>query len=131
MLLGLVCGGGYYNYQRNAHLDKDLKFRPFAGITDPELQVLVEAYETKMQHMARNFGASGPQVHNRRAAPSDLPSKVAAFEQFQRENERWKEGRRQILSESATIDQLRHEQKIREQGLHKPWVRMMRRVTTM
>ena len=63
------------------------------------------------------------------AAPSDLEAKISAFEHFQREHERWREGRRQILGEQTTVDALRKEQQLRAQGLHKPWVRIYRRVT--
>jgi hypothetical protein len=129
VLLLAVGGGGFVNYQRNAPLDRDLEFRPYKGLSDTDLAALRDAYVKSVGQMESSLGNPDDGVF-RKVKPGDFQGKVQAFERFQKENERWKEGHRAALENKATIDAIQREQGIRKQGLDDPWKRILRRATT-
>ncbi len=128
LLLGLG-GAGFVNYQRNAPLDRDLEFRPYKGLSEADLGALRDAYEKSVSHMEGSLGTPDDGVF-RRVKPGDFQGKVQAFERFQKENERWKDGHRAALENRATIDAIKREQGIRKAGLDNPWRRILRRATS-
>jgi hypothetical protein len=129
--LALLAGGGAYNYHRNAYLDEATQFRPYRGLSDADLQTLLRAYESRHKRMQTNFAGPGPDVAVEHLGASDLGGKVKAFDHFEVEHQRWKEGRREMLGEEVTVDSLRKEQALRRQGLDNPWTRILRRATTL
>ena len=131
LLLVLLVGlGGAWNYRRNEPLDEELAFRPYAGVSDEDLQALLDAHQERVLHMAQDFTGGGPDTSMRHLAPSDFRGKIKQFERFQQDHERWRQGRREMLSEQTMVDAVEHERSIRRRGLHQPWGRIMRRVTT-
>ncbi len=130
LLLGLIGAGGYANYQRNAELDQELEFRPYAGLSDADLDALLEAYQQELSQIEDSLGNGPDGSVFRGTKPADLGGKLKAFERFQQENERWKRGHREAINQKVVLDALRQEQAVRRAGLHKPWRRIMRRVTT-
>lgn len=122
---------GFWNYDRNEHLDKDLEVRPYAGLSDGDLDGLLEAYEAQAATLQQSLGGGPDDSGLRRIRPHDLGRKVEAFERFQAENRRWKEGHRKALASQVEIDRLRRERKIREAGLDQEWRRILRRVITL
>lgn len=130
LLVALLVGGGY-NYHRNAPLDRELEFRPYAGLKDADLAALLAVHRAKRDQIAASFGERGPEAGFAALAPSDYPGKVTAFERFQRENERWKQGRRDMLTQQTMVDALELEQRIRSEGLDQAWARILRRAVTL
>jgi hypothetical protein len=128
-LCALLLGGGFVNYQRNAGLDKDLQFRPYAGYSDKDLDAMRKAYEKQVGQMRSGLGEVD-QSRIARTKPSDYQSKLREFERFQKENERWKEGHREMLGSQVVVDAIKKEQEIRRAGLDNPWNRILRRATT-
>lgn len=127
----LLVGGGYVNYQRNAHLDKDLEFRPYKGLSDEDIQTLIQAHGDQVQQMASSLAGQAPDARVEHLAPSDIQARLEAFESFQSEHQRWRDSRRELLSGQVMVDALRKEQEIRAAGLDKPWMRVLRRATTI
>ena len=130
LLLGLIGAGGYANYQRNAELDQELEFRPYAGLSDADLDALLEAYQQELSQIEDSLGNGPDGSVFRGIKPADLGGKLKAFERFQQENERWKRGHREAIKQKVVLDALRQEQAVRRAGLHRPWRRIIRRVTT-
>jgi hypothetical protein len=130
-LVLLVAGGGYLNYNRNAHLDADLEFRPYKTLSDEDIQTLIDAQGEQVQQMVSSLSGQAPDARVGHLAPSDMQARLEAFESFQSEHQRWRESHRELLSGQVMVDALRKEQEIRAAGLHKPWVRILRRVTTI
>jgi hypothetical protein len=132
LFLALLGGAGFYNYDRNEHLDKDLQLRPYKGLSDTDLASLIEAYQQQISGMVASHAAEGgPRDSIGRAAPSDLAGKLEAFEEFQQENVRWRERHRAVLGEQVTLDKLRLERAIRDAGLDQEWRRILRRLITL
>lgn len=124
-------GGAYFNYQRNAPMDKELEFRPYKGLSDADLETLIEAYRANITSLTQQLG-SGPDYSGfQRVRPHDFGGKLEAFERFQEENERWKVGHRKTIEGKVVVDALLLEKSIRDRGLHKESVRIMRRVTAL
>jgi hypothetical protein len=135
VLMGLIVAvaiGGYYNYQRNAHLDKELENRAYASLSDPDLDALISAHTTERDQMRATLGGgkADPTRVMYGFAPSDLKGKVQAFDHFQRRNSRLKELNRIALQHQVVIEALQREQSIRERGLDQESTRIIRRVTT-
>ncbi len=128
-IVGALLGVGFINYQRNEALDKDLQFRPYAGYATPDLQALRKAYEQQAGQMRGALGEVD-QSGIARTKPSDYQGKIEAFERFQRQNEDWKEGHRELLGTQVIVDQIKKEQELRRAGLDNPWNRVLRRATT-
>jgi len=119
------------NYMRNAPLDAELESRPYGGIDDADLKALLSAYEGELAK-AKSAAASEPTTHafNDPSRFGHNDEKVEAFEKFQNTNEVWKRSRNQLFSEKSKLDALQHEASIRARGLHKPWPRIWRRIST-
>lgn len=95
VLVGAAVGAGYWNYNRNAAIEADLhKPRPFAGVSTPDLLKLIAAYEADTKRVKARVAAApaGEDAISRKDA-SDVSGKAEAFENFQKENERWKAAR--------------------------------------
>jgi hypothetical protein len=127
--LAALCAGGYWNYQRNAYLDQDLEFRPFKTYSDAQIAQLVEAHRQNVVRLHLQAGEA-PNVNMVGVDESDLEGKIAAFERFGRLNRAWKDRHGLALEEQVRVEGLEREQKIRAAGLHQPWRRVLRRVTT-
>ena len=131
LVLVALAGAAVFNYQRNAPLDKALEFRPYAGLSDADLQALIDAYQTDVVQKTQGLGG-GPDVGIiSRPHPSAFDEKLRAFERFQAENERWKQGHRAAIEGRVIVDRLLKEKAIRDAGLHEEWRRVLRRVVTL
>jgi hypothetical protein len=129
VVLALLGGGGFLNYQRNAHLDKDTEFRPLKTYTDEQLAQLIEAHRENVVRLHRNAGAA-PSMSTSGVHASDLEAKIEAFDRFERLNSAWKDKHALALQEQVRVEAIEREQKLRRAGLHKPWRRVLRRVIT-
>lgn len=122
VLVAATAGGLYHNYNRNAYLIADLqKPRPYAKVATADLGKLIHAYESEIkQRKARVAAApSGAESIERRDA-SDVGGKADAFAGFQRENERWKAQRGQVMEQEVELKQLLFEKTIRDRHLDDP-----------
>jgi hypothetical protein len=135
LLVGLASGllvAAGANYVRNAPLDAELANRPYGGLSDADLDAMLSAYESDVARKRAQL-ESEP-VTNEHTDPGQYGAyaeKVAAFERFQRGNNDWKQRRGRVAEQQLTLDGLRHEKSIRQRGLHRPWARMLRRITTL
>lgn len=129
LLLAGLGGGGAWNYQRNAYLDRDLEFRPFAVYTVEQIQQLIEAHRQEGARLMRRSGQAPDGVAAlSREDPSDLGGKARAFDRFQQAHAKWRERRGQAIEEQARIEGLEKELEIRRAGLDREWRRILRRV---
>ena len=132
ILVVAVAVGGYYNYHRNAHLDDELKNRPYAGLSDADLDALLQAYQGEMKGLEgrlAGYGKDRTRVMDG-FAPADLHGKVQAFESFARKNNSWRDVNRQRLGHEVEVEKLEREKNIRAQGLHIEKNRILRRLLT-
>ena len=61
LILLAVPGLGYYNYQRNAHLDQELENRTFDGLSEPDLRALEGAYSAELEQLRTRI-ADAPRI---------------------------------------------------------------------
>ena len=130
IVMGIPLAGGL-NYVRNEPLDNELKDRPYAGISDADLDSLLGAYD---KELSRYNGVADDPLATSYNSPESYKAydeKVAAFERFQKSNESWKRVRREAAGHETTLKALQHERSIRDRGLDQEWQRIMRRVTTL
>ena len=130
----VVCAlliGGFVNYRRNAPLDAELQSRSYADLKSRDVAMLIEAYEQETRRL-RVWAEQEPTAAHARRAPdaSDVGGKAERFSRFQREAQRWRTLRQEILEREATIEALQKEQSIRARGLDRRWRQILRRVTT-
>lgn len=136
IVLVLVVSGlglaGWINYERNAHLDQELADRPYATLSDADLEALIEAYDQERARWAARSRSGDDRTRVMDGyAPSDLQGKLQAFDRFQRKNEAWREANRARLDQEVVIEALRREQDIRNRGLHRERNRILRRLLTL
>ncbi len=128
----LLAGAGAYNYHQNARLDAELANRPHAGMSDRDLSTLVLAYRVDVAEGERLLGEVPDSSDRLRGfKPSEVENRVRAFEEFQKDAASWKDRKRETLERRMRLEELQHEQGIRAQGLHQPWWRLWRRVSTI
>ena len=130
--LAIVSIGGFVNYQRNAHLDQELEQRPYASLSDEDLDTLKQAYEGERQGLQNRLNAY-PEDRTGVMdgfAPADLGGKLDAFDSFQRKNKSWRDTNRERLSHEIDLDKLNKEKSVRTRGLHIEHNRVWRRLTT-
>ena len=131
LLLVLIAGGGY-NYYRNAPLDEELESRPYAKLSDSELETMIRAYEDELARATHNLnGPPDGDWRMRGYAPSDLGGKLEAFDRYQDAAQAWKSRYHRSLEHKGQIELLHKEQEIRAAGLHKAWRRALRRLITL
>ncbi|MFQ5696760.1 MAG: hypothetical protein ACE5IL_00550 [Myxococcota bacterium] len=128
LLAACLGAGGYWNYQRNAYLDRDLEFRPFASYSVEQIELLLQARRGEAARLQRS-SASVPDgvALLSREDPSDLGGKARAFDRFQHAHSRWRAQHGEALEEQARIEGLEKELEIRRAGLDREWQRILRR----
>lgn len=132
VLVAAVAGGGYWNYQRNAPLVAEVEGpRPYKTLSDADFKKLLAAYEGQLNRHKQGVSgtpgeAGGIDAHD----SSDVGGKAQAFAQYQRQNERWKRERGQVMEDEHMVKELRREKAIRERGLDDPHARFWLRLTT-
>ncbi len=132
ILVGGVCGGGYYNYTRNAPMDADLALpRPYKTLTTPDVSKILAAYESDLARIKGSVAkAPSGEAAIDRFDSSDVGGKAKGFASFQRENERWKNARGQVFELEKTLKDVRLEKSIRDRGLDVEQTRIWRRIST-
>ncbi len=123
--------GGSVNYLRNAPLDAELQNRTYAELKSDDLDALLAAYEQETRRL-RAWVDEEPMAApvNRARSASDVGGKAETFSRFQREANRWRAQRYEVLEGEATIDALQKEKSIRARGLDLRWRQILRRLTT-
>lgn len=132
VLLAIATIGGFANYTRNAPLDAELANRPYATLSEADLDALLQAYTSEqqgLQNRLNNYAQDRTGVMDG-FAPADLGGKVNAFDSFQRKNNKWRDTNREKLSHEIELEKLTKEKNIRARGLHVERNRVWRRVTT-
>ena len=122
--------GGFVNYRRNAPLDAELQNRTYAELKSDDLDALLAAYEQETQRLRAWVDEEPMAVPADRArSASDVGGKAETFSRFQREANRWRAQRYEVLESEASVDALRREKSIRARGLDRRWRQILRRVT--
>ncbi len=131
----VVCGlliGGFINYCRNAPLDAELQNRTYAKLKADDLDALLAAYEQETRRLGVWVDPEPMAAPvNLARGPSDVGGKAETFSRFQREANRWRSRRHEILELEAAIEALQKEKSIRQRGLDQRWRQILRRVTTL
>src|SRR5262245_21290592 len=103
LLLGVPAVAGI-NYMRNAPLDQALAQRPYAGITDADLDQLLGAYGNQVKRSRAEVGQEpGSNAYSDPASFDQYDDKVRAFEKFQNTNESWKHTRGELFGEQTAL----------------------------
>jgi hypothetical protein len=128
VLLGILVGGGTWNYMRNAELEQ-AELRNYRGYSQTELEALRAAYAAEVDtHSARYRAAREHAV--RVGGDGTLDRQVDEFERVQRISQ----GKRAIADDYAK-NQVRLEEIDREIALRQSegtgWLRVFRRITTL
>ena len=126
LLLATAIAGGA-NYVRNEPLDAELADRPYATISEAELNSLRRAYRAEAEDL-RAWIAAEPQARPSATSASDMQGKLQDFERFQHEANEWRAQRSRLLEREVTLAKLQQERSIRDRGLHRPWRQVLRRV---
>jgi hypothetical protein len=130
LIIGLAVAGGAYNYHRNADLEEQTGFRPYGGIADADLEVLAAAYEQELETLRERFSRMG-EGSTRDSGSSLISDRVRDFERSQKSNDRQVGLRREILEREVTMQKIQQELQLRRAGSQDPWMRFLRRVTTI
>jgi len=136
LVLAAAAGGlGYWNYQRNAHLDapEQREKRPYESLSDSEVEMLLAAYQSEKQKLEQQLALVAQRQDPMQGySPEDLSGKLQAFDKVQRNTEQWKRTNRQMLEQVVEIERLQKEQLTRAQGgaSNDEWARIWRRVST-
>ena len=133
LVLCIALGGaGYWNYSRNASLEADLHLpRPYASVATRDLGELLGAYQGELDRLKGSVGKApgGADVIDRFDA-SDVGGKAQGFASFQRENQRWRNGRSRIFEHEKTLADQHLEKSIRDRGLDDEHKRIWLRLTS-
>jgi hypothetical protein len=135
LLILVLCAltiGGFVNYRRNAPLDAELQSRTYADLKDRDLDTLIQAYEEETRRL-RAWVDQEPlaKVPSQALDDSDLGGKVKTFERYQRETNRWRSLRQEVLQREATLEALNKEKDLRARGLDERWRQILRRLITL
>ena len=130
----IVCAlliGGFVNYRRNAPLDAELQNRTYSELKADDLDALLAAYEQEIRRL-RVWVDEEPMAApaDRARSASDVGGRAETFSRFQREANRWRALRYEVLEREASIEALQHEKSIRARGLDLRWRQILQRVTT-
>ena len=132
ILVMVAAIGAFSNYQRNAALDEELRERPYASLSDKDLNALLGAYQGQVEGLKNRLG--NPKADRTGVmdgfAPADFDGKLRAFESFQRKEHRWRDTNRSKLENQIEVEKLQKERGIRDRGLHQERNRILRRVLT-
>ena len=82
LLLAILVGVGFWNYQRNVQAEEEDTQRPFRSHSDAQIAELIEAYEGDKAHVAERY----EKLASRRVEARDrqhLEDKVREFERVQ------------------------------------------------
>ena len=131
VLVAAAAGGGYYNYERNAHLDEELAGRPYATLADAELDLLIAAYEQERAELEERLAVIASRAGGGRGYGDDLMGKVKGFDRAQRHATQWRDAQAEMLDRQVAVESLEREKQIRTRGLDSEWQRVWRRVTTL
>jgi hypothetical protein len=132
VLAALVGGGGYWNYQRNAHLVAEIEGpRPYGSLSDADFEQLLAAYELQAKHARAGVATTPGEAAQVDAYDrSDVGGRAEGFESYQRQNDKWKRERGHAMEQEAMVKELRKEKTIRDRGLDDPSARFWYRLTT-
>ena len=132
VVLVALAGGGFWNYQRNAHLVADVeKPRPYGSLSDADFEQMLAAYEGEARRAKQGVANTpGEAAQIDAYGSSDLGGKAEGFESYQRQNERWKRERGRAMEQDFMVKELRAEKAIRDRGLDDPRKRFWLRLTT-
>ncbi len=132
VLTAALTGAGYWNYQRNAALDRELQQpRPYRTLSTAQLRELVDAYRGESKRLDRRLSqtSTGEGAMGRHQA-ADFAGRVESFDRFQQQNREWRELRGSGFETQSAIADLERELRIRETGLDQPSRRIWRRLST-
>ena len=131
ILILVVGGAGFANYQRNAPLDAELADRPYARYSDADLEALLTAHTAERDRIRGALSKDDPTKVMNGFAAGDFDGKLQAFDKFQKRNNAYKQINGMALEHEVEIDVLEKERSIRKRGLHDPRKRMLRRILTL
>ena len=132
VLAVLLAGGGFWNYQRNAHLVADVEgVRPYKTLSDDDFAQLLAAYESQAKFARAGVANTpGDAAQVDAYGSSDVGGRAQGFESYQRQNEKWKRERGNAMEQEAMVAALRKEKSLRDRGLDDPKARFWLRLTT-
>ena len=133
ILVAALSGAAYWNYQRNAPLDRDLEQRrPFRTLSEKDLSALEQAYRDelaghrqKLELYTQASSSSGGSY-----APSDLQGRIDGFSKAQAGASRMRDLQLTVREREVELEQIARERQIRSTGMDQPWKRIKRRVLT-
>jgi hypothetical protein len=128
-VIACLAGAGYWNYQRNADLDRELEDRPYRTLSNAQLKLLEQAsrdelasYKQKLDMYSRAAASSGP------SQAADLQSNLEAFGRVQANSEYMRDMQSEKVQHEVEIERIEKERQIRAAGLDKRWTRIQRRL---
>lgn len=113
VLLGLLVGGGYWNYQKAVEAEEAV-YRPFRGYTQEALEQLVEAYEADRDHSAGRYEAAASRRVDARGR-AYFQEQVEEFERVQQAGRQTRDLRNRVAESQATLKLLEEELSLRAQ----------------
>lgn len=111
LLLGLLCGYGYWNYQRNVEAEARIP-RPYKTYSDAQLEQLLSAYEGQAGELANRYDAVAAK-RSRSHEVGLVGEGIDQFERVQAASRRVRELGAQASQEAASVAQIRQEQALR------------------
>lgn len=108
VLLALLVGVGYWNYQRNAAAQAE-EVRPYRTVSQADLETLIAAYEAEIAQLEQRY----ERVRGRGAPGSSTGDRFDAFEQAQQQGRAVREAGYALSEREASLAELREEQQRR------------------
>lgn len=126
ILLGILVGGGSWNYRRNLKLE-EAEPRPYRGYSLEQLEALKAAYQKEVDvHTQRYRAASSHKVRIHEGGL--LGEQVDEFERVQRISEGKREIANQYAKNQVQLDEITAEIS-RRGGESEPWKLFLKRLT--
>ena len=109
LLLGLLAGGGAWNYQRNLALESS-EVRPYSSLSDADLATLLEATETEAKRRGARYDAARSQRASTEVSGTYSEERLRDFERVQSHGRAVRSLGRQASEIDASLAELRKEQ---------------------
>jgi hypothetical protein len=132
VLCAALGGAGYWNYQRNEHLDQDLQNRPYRTLKDRDLALLEQAYRDELASFTKKLQKQSQRLGggDGKYAASDLQGKIEGFGKAQASAGRVRDTQLEVAERQVGVEHIEREKRIRAAGLDQEWNRIKRRLLT-
>ncbi len=107
VLLGLLGGVGYWNYERNVEAEEQV-YRPFRGYSDGDVESMARAYRAEIERYRKEW-REAREVRTRAAGTGHVDDRAREFERVQGNSTQIRALKRELAERQATLAELDQE----------------------